>query len=330
MLHPFLKFWLAVSLAVSSVAVAALSAQGPGAGPDDGFLKGFEYRLLGPFRGGRSAAVEGVIGQPQTYYMGTTGGGVWRTDDGGTTWRNISDGYFGGSIGAVAAAPSDPNILYVGGGEVTVRGNVSSGQGMWKSIDGGKTWKAIGLEDSRHIPRIRVHPKDPNLVYVAALGHLYGPNRERGVFRSRDGGATWEKVLYVNDEVGACDLIIDPSNPRCCTLPPGGSCGRPTAWRAAAPAPASGRVPMVEIRGRKFRAVRDYRVVRWELSASQFPQSTPTGFGRSSKPTTAGYFAAMTRARPGSGSMTIAICGNEPGITRASMPDRKIARKCTS
>ncbi|MFN6206344.1 MAG: VPS10 domain-containing protein [Planctomycetota bacterium] len=214
MLHPFLKFWLAVSLAVSSVAVAALSAQGPGAGPDDGFLKGFEYRLLGPFRGGRSAAVEGVIGQPQTYYMGTTGGGVWRTDDGGTTWRNISDGYFGGSIGAVAAAPSDPNILYVGGGEVTVRGNVSSGQGMWKSIDGGKTWKAIGLEDSRHIPRIRVHPKDPNLVYVAALGHLYGPNRERGVFRSRDGGATWEKVLYVNDEVGACDLIIDPSNPR--------------------------------------------------------------------------------------------------------------------
>ncbi|MFN9752437.1 MAG: WD40/YVTN/BNR-like repeat-containing protein, partial [Planctomycetota bacterium] len=129
MLHPFLKFWLAVSLAVSSVAVAALSAQGPGAGPDDGFLKGFEYRLLGPFRGGRSAAVEGVIGQPQTYYMGTTGGGVWRTDDGGTTWRNISDGYFGGSIGAVAAAPSDPNILYVGGGEVTVRGNVSSGQG---------------------------------------------------------------------------------------------------------------------------------------------------------------------------------------------------------
>lgn len=210
----FFQRWLTCIFFMVSVVNASVFAQTPAAGPADEFLKGFEYRLLGPFRGGRSAAVEGVPGQPMTYFMGATGGGVWRTDDGGTTWRNISDGSFGGSIGAVAAAPSDPNVLYVGGGEVTVRGNVSSGQGMWKSIDGGKSWKAIGLEDSRHIPRIRIHPQDPNLVYVAALGHLYGPNRERGVFRSRDGGTSWEKILFVSDEVGACDLIIDPNNPR--------------------------------------------------------------------------------------------------------------------
>lgn len=208
------RAWLACGVGLVILGLGASLAQAQPAGPTDEFLSGFNYRLLGPFRGGRSGAVEGVRGQPMTFYMGATGGGVWRTDDGGTTWRCVSDGFFGGSIGAVAVAPSDSNIVYVGGGEVTVRGNVSSGQGMWKSIDGGKSWKAIGLEDSRHIPRIRIDPKDPSLVYVAALGHLYGPNRERGVFRSRDGGTTWEKILYVNDEVGACDLILDPNNSR--------------------------------------------------------------------------------------------------------------------
>jgi photosystem II stability/assembly factor-like uncharacterized protein len=172
------------------------------------------YRSLGPFRGGRSATCTGVIGRPNEFLFGSAGGGVWKTDDGGHTWFNLSDGYFGGSIGAVAVAPSDPNVIYVGGGEKTVRGNVSHGDGLWKSVDAGKTWQAIGLEDTQFVPRIRIHPHDPDTVYVAALGHLYGPNQQRGVFRSRDGGRSWQQVLFVNDETGAVDLLIDPTNPR--------------------------------------------------------------------------------------------------------------------
>ena len=177
-------------------------------------FKAMEYRNIGPFRGGRSAASTGVPGNKFLAYFGGTGGGVWKTKNGGQTWNNISDGYFGGSIGAVTVSEWDPNVIYVGGGEVTVRGNVSHGDGVWKSTDAGKTWKSMGLKDSRRIPRIRVHPKNPDLVYVAALGHLFGPNDERGVFRSKDGGENWEKVLFINDEVGACDLLLDPNNPR--------------------------------------------------------------------------------------------------------------------
>ncbi len=172
------------------------------------------YRSIGPFRGGRSAACTGVIGKPMEAYFGAAGGGVWKTEDGGSSWFNISDGFFGNSIGAVAVADSDPNTIYVGGGEVTVRGNVSHGDGVWKSIDGGKNWKHIGLADTQTIPRIRIHPTDPDLVYVAALGHLYGPNQQRGVFRSKDGGENWEQILFVSDEAGAVDLVIDPNNTR--------------------------------------------------------------------------------------------------------------------
>ena len=173
-----------------------------------------EWRQVGPFRGGRSAAVTGVPGKPQLYYMGSTGGGVWKTTDSGETWENISDGYFGGSIGSVEVSQSDPNVIYVGGGEVTVRGNVSYGYGIWKSTDAGKTWKHIGLENSRHIPRIRVHPKDHNLVYAAVLGDLFKSSEERGVYRSRDGGETWEQILFANADAGAVDLTFDPTNPR--------------------------------------------------------------------------------------------------------------------
>ena len=177
-------------------------------------FKALKYRNIGPFRGGRSAASAGVPGNKFLALFGGTGGGVWQTKNGGQSWKNISDDFFGGSIGAVAISEWDPNVIYVGGGEVTVRGNVSHGNGVWKSTDAGKTWKHTGLKDSRRIPRIRIHPRNPDLVYVAALGHLFGPNEERGVFRSKDGGETWEKILYVNDEVGACDLILDPNNPR--------------------------------------------------------------------------------------------------------------------
>lgn len=173
-----------------------------------------KYRLVGPFRGGRSAAVTGVPGEPNLFYFGATGGGVWKTTDGGRTWENISDGYFGGSIGAVEVAQSDPNVIYVGGGEKTVRGNVSSGYGVWKTVDAGKTWQQAGLEKSRHIPRIKVHPTNHDIVYAAVLGNIYKPSEERGVYKSTDGGQTWRKTLYVNDQAGVVDLTLDPNNPR--------------------------------------------------------------------------------------------------------------------
>ncbi|MGB3183989.1 MAG: glycosyl hydrolase [Cyclobacteriaceae bacterium] len=173
-----------------------------------------EWRNIGPFRGGRSAAVTGVPGKPNLYYFGATGGGVWRTRDGGSSWENISDGHFGGSIGAVSVSESDPNTIYVGGGEVTIRGNVSYGSGMWKSVNAGKTWEQIGLENSRHIPRVRIHPDNPDLVYAAVLGDLYKSTEERGVYRSKDGGQTWERILFANADAGAVDLIMDPNNPR--------------------------------------------------------------------------------------------------------------------
>ncbi|WP_306642358.1 VPS10 domain-containing protein [Sanyastnella coralliicola] len=175
--------------------------------------EGLDFRCIGPFRGGRSAAVTGVEGEPMLFYMGTTGGGVWKTTNGGTTWDNISDGYFGGSIGAVAVSPSHPNVIYVGGGEVTVRGNVSPGTGMYRSNDGGRTWKSIGLPNSRHIPRVRIHPTDPNIVYAAVLGDLFKDSEERGVYKSIDGGDTWTKILYANERAGAVDLILDPVDP---------------------------------------------------------------------------------------------------------------------
>ncbi len=181
---------------------------------DPSLYEGLRWRELGPFRGGRSSTATGVRGNPNLYYFGTVGGGVWRTQDAGQTWDNISDKYFGGSIGAVAVAESDPNVIYVGEGEQTLRNNVASGAGLWRSTDAGATWKSIGLQDSRHIARIRVHPKNADVLYVAALGNLWKPNEMRGVFRSMDGGQTWKKILYINDKAGAADLILDPNNPR--------------------------------------------------------------------------------------------------------------------
>lgn len=186
----------------------------PNSGVDAARFGSVQWRNLGPFRGGRSAAVTGVPGKPNLFYFGSTGGGVWRTQDGGRSWENISDGYFGGSIGAIEVAPSDPNVIYVGGGECTVRGNVSSGTGMWKSEDAGRTWKSAGLKSSRHIPRIRVHPSNPDIAYAAVLGDLYKASDERGIYRTRDGGKTWQRIHFVNENVGAVDLCMDPTNPR--------------------------------------------------------------------------------------------------------------------
>lgn len=177
-------------------------------------LRDFRYRLIGPYRGGRVGAVAGSASQPNVYYFGATGGGVWKTTDGGRNWLPVSDEYFKtGSVGAIDVSNSDPNIVYVGMGEETLRGNLSHGDGVYKSIDGGKTWKHVGLSDTRHIGRVRIHPKNPDLVYVAAIGHAWGANEQRGVFRTTDGGKTWKKILYRNDDTGANDLILDPSNP---------------------------------------------------------------------------------------------------------------------
>ncbi len=181
---------------------------------DESLYSALEYRLLGPFRGGRSAAVTGVPNKPNLFYFGATGGGVWKTEDGGRKWENISDGFFGGSIGAIALSTDDPNVMYVGGGESTVRGNVSSGYGVWKTVNAGQSWEHIGLKKSRHIPRIVIHPKDHNTVYAAVLGNIYKPTSERGIYKSTDGGKTWNKKLFVNENAGAVDLIMDATNPR--------------------------------------------------------------------------------------------------------------------
>ncbi len=173
-----------------------------------------EWRHIGPFRGGRSCAVTGVPGKPNLFYFGSTGGGVWKTENGGQSWSNISDGYFGGSIGSVAVSTSDNNIIYAGGGEKTVRGNVSFGYGVWRSNDAGKTWASKGLEKSRHISRIRIDKDDPNTIYAAVMGNLFADTAERGVYKSTNGGDTWKKVLYANEKTGAVDLIIDPNNSR--------------------------------------------------------------------------------------------------------------------
>jgi photosystem II stability/assembly factor-like uncharacterized protein len=181
----------------------------------DPLLRDLRFRLIGPFRGGRSVAVAGVASDPKTYYFGATGGGVWKTTDAGLSWLPISDGFFKtGSVGSIAVAASDPNTIYVGMGEACVRGNASNGDGVYKSIDGGRTWRNVGLEQTYHIGAVVVHPRNPDIVYVAAVGHLWGPNAERGVYRSTDGGQTWKQVLTRGPETGAADIAMDPSNPR--------------------------------------------------------------------------------------------------------------------
>ncbi|MGH2451274.1 MAG: WD40/YVTN/BNR-like repeat-containing protein [Candidatus Limnocylindria bacterium] len=178
-------------------------------------FESLEWRLVGPYRGGRVVAVAGHPTDRLTFYFGSTGGGVWKTTDGGTFWENVSDGHFKrASVGGLAVSLSDPNVVYAGMGEACIRGNVSHGDGVYRSTDGGKTWSHLGLADTRNIGKVRVHPRDPDTVYVAALGHAHGPNTERGVFRSRDGGRTWKRVLYRGEDAGAIDLVLDPTNPR--------------------------------------------------------------------------------------------------------------------
>jgi photosystem II stability/assembly factor-like uncharacterized protein len=212
-------------LALSAMAMAAAmaaSAQSPGVDP--ALFADLQYRNIGPTRGGRVTAVAGVASQPSTFYMGSVGGGVWKTTDFGQSWRNITDGYLEtGSIGALRVAPSDPNVIYVGTGSEAIRSNVIVGRGVYKSMDAGRTWTFIGLRDMGQIGAVEIHPTDPNIAYVAAVGHAFGPNLERGLFRTRDGGATWDKALFLSDEVGVVDVELAPDDPN--TL-------YASAWRA--------------------------------------------------------------------------------------------------
>ena len=181
----------------------------------DSVFKSVKYRNIGPFRGGRSVCGSGVVGDPLTYYMGTTGGGLWKTQDAGVTWNNISDGFFKtGSVGAVAVSESDPNIVYVGMGEHAPRGVMTSyGDGVYKSNNSGKTWKKLGLDKTQQISRIVIHPKNPDILLVAAQGAINAPTQDRGIYKSTDGGVTWKKVLFVNDLTGCVELSMDMHNP---------------------------------------------------------------------------------------------------------------------
>ena len=195
--------WL---LAATLLSIAGAQTFGPQ------LYNGLRWRMIGPFRGGRTVAASGVPGQPNLFYIAANNGGIWKSNDYGRVWRPIFDEQPTGSIGALAVAPSDPQIIYAGSGEGLQRPDLSVGDGMYKSTDGGHTWRHLGLRDGQQIAAIIVDPHDPNRLFVAVVGHPYGPNAERGVFRSADGGQSWEKVLYKDENTGAADLAFDPSN----------------------------------------------------------------------------------------------------------------------
>ena len=198
------------SVAAISLADSPVSAQTY----DPSMYQEMRWRMIGPFRGGRTVSISGIPGHQNVFYMAPNNGGVWKSTDFGRTWQPIFDDQPTGSIGALAVAPSNPDIIYVGSGEGLRRPDLSVGDGMYKSTDGGRTWQHLGLRDAQQIASIIVDPKDPNRLFVAAQGHPYGPNPERGVFRSLDGGQSWQKVLYKDENVGGMDLAFDPRNPQ--------------------------------------------------------------------------------------------------------------------
>jgi photosystem II stability/assembly factor-like uncharacterized protein len=211
-MRPLLSFLLVVTV----LGQDSMAQKRPGAAdPTDSiYFSALKFRLVGPFRGGRADAVSGSLTDKNTFYFGATGGGLWKTTDGGSNWKNVSDGFFGGGVGAVAVAPSDGSVVYAGQGESTLRNNVSEDLGgVWRSDNGGRSWHSLGLKDSRHIARIVIHPRDPNIVWVAAMGHLFGPNAERGIYKSTDGGKTWRRVLFVNERTACSEIVMEPGNP---------------------------------------------------------------------------------------------------------------------
>jgi photosystem II stability/assembly factor-like uncharacterized protein len=204
---------IAISIFPASVRSTPSPTPAPKGAIDEKLFKGMPWRQIGPFRGGRALTIEGVPGEADTYYFGAVAGGVWKTTDGGVNWTPLFDKQPISSIGAIAIAPSDHNVIYAGTGEAAIRGNTTYGTGVFKSIDGGKTWENVGLKDSRHIGALIVDPRNENVALVAALGHAFGPNAERGIFRTADGGKTWTKVLSKDENTGGIDVVFDPHNP---------------------------------------------------------------------------------------------------------------------
>jgi photosystem II stability/assembly factor-like uncharacterized protein len=204
------------SLATAALAACALSlAAAPTVRYNPALWSGIKYRMIGPERGGRVTTVTGVPSQPNTFYMGSTGGGVWKTTDAGHSWTNVSDTYIPlGSMGAIEVSLSNPDVVYAGTGSSKIRSNVSIGRGIYKSTDAGKSWSFIGLRDTGQISTVRVHPSNPDIVFVAALGNPFVPNKQRGIYKSTDGGKTWKNVLFVSDSCGAADLELQPGNPQ--------------------------------------------------------------------------------------------------------------------
>src|SRR6195256_32905 len=206
------RFFLFLFLCGLNSVRGADPSPAPAAGIDEKLFRGMQWRQVGPFRGGRALAIEGVPNEPGVYYFGAVAGGIWKTTDGGANWAPLFDKETISSIGAIAVAPSDHNVVYAGTGEAAVRGNISYGTGVYRSVDAGKTWKNIGLKDTRHIGALIVDPKNADIVLVAALGHAFGPNQERGIFRTTDGGKTWTKVLSKDENTGGIDVVFDPHN----------------------------------------------------------------------------------------------------------------------
>ncbi|MFO7894714.1 MAG: hypothetical protein R6U63_13345 [Longimicrobiales bacterium] len=279
---------LAALLGGGTILFAGAPTSAPAQTVDPGLYAGMEYRMVGPFRGGRTTAVTGVPGSPHLFYTGYTGGGLWESTDAGHYWTPMTDGQLrAGAIGAVTVAPSDANVIYLGTGSVCIRGNISPGRGIYRSEDRGRSWRFIGLPESGAIGSIVVDPDDPDRVYVAALGHIFGKNEERGIYRSTDGGETWEAVLALNDSTGASDLVMDPSNPR--VLYAG-------MWRAE-------RKPWTLISGAEEGGV--YRSVdggdSWTKLGNGLPEGKIGKVGLAVSPANPDRVWAMVEANPGNG-----------------------------
>jgi hypothetical protein len=286
-------------LALTSLFSLALAGQPP----SSDLLTGLSWRLAGPFRGGRSVAASGVPGDGRTFFFGSVGGGIWKTSDVGTVWTPIFDSQPVASIGALEVAPSNPQIIYAGTGESDIRSDLASGDGVYKSTDGGETWKNCGLKDTRQISRIVVDPANANVVYVAALGHAYAPNPERGVYRSRDGGETWEKVLFKKPVLGAADIAIASDAPRGAPMRPLRTRMRQAAAVCFAPTMAEPRGPQWPATAFRPTAKRqpDGAASAWrslrERAASEY---TLLSMRARMQPANPGFTAAMTAATIGS------------------------------
>jgi hypothetical protein len=298
--------------------------------PEEKPFKGMQYRLIGPFRGGRSLTAAGVPGDPSTYYFGATGGGVWKSTDGAVTWAPVFDKEGTSSIGSLAVANSNPNVIYAGTGEACIRGNISHGDGVYKSLDGGKSWKNVGLRDSRAIGKIIIHPANPDIVFVAALGHPFGPNPERGIFRTSDGGKTWEKVLYKDENTGGIDVTFDPQNPN--ILFAALWQAQRTPWSMSNGGPGSGPIarPTQAQPGNASRGMVCPRASteRSGLQSRRTPSAYLHLFKR--KILTAGCIGRTTAANHGDWSTRATACGSAPGITCTSLPIPGMKKPFTS